>query len=142
MVLLPVRLISCKAGLAGSGYPEQGSECGVSVAPAVEAEDEFNAVGLEVLAAQVMIGTQGPDLEVGKDPTRLRLRPARHVAAHTKFDTFASDLGTQVDPGRHDASGHLTDDMEIMGDAGGTRIPEPTISPGSGSEGDIGGQKI
>jgi hypothetical protein len=27
---------------------------------------------------------------------RLRLRPTRHVAAHTKFDTFASSLATQA----------------------------------------------
>jgi bifunctional non-homologous end joining protein LigD len=28
---------------------------------------------------------------------RLRLRPTRHVAAHTKFDTFASSLATQAE---------------------------------------------
>ena len=30
---------------------------------------------------------------------RLRLRPTRHVAAHTKFDTFASSLATQAELG-------------------------------------------
>src|ERR1700747_1978440 len=83
-------------------------------APAVEAKDEFIEVGLEVFAAHPMIDAQGPDLEVGKDP---------------------------VDPGQHDVSGHLTDDMGITCDAGGTRIPGPTISLGSGSGGDIDGQK-
>jgi hypothetical protein len=33
------------------GYAEQGSESGMSGAPAVEAEDEFIEVGLEVFAA-------------------------------------------------------------------------------------------
>ena len=49
-------------------------------APAVEAEDEFIEVGLEVLAAQPVIDAQGPGLEVGKD---------------------------SVDPGQHDVSGNL-----------------------------------
>ena len=96
------------------GDAEQGSECGVPGAPAIEAKDEFIEVGLEVLAAQPVIDPQGPNLEVGKDP---------------------------VDPGQHDMSGHLTDDMGIMGDAGGTGIPGPTISLGSGSGGDIGSEK-
>jgi hypothetical protein len=47
-----------------------------------------------------------------------------------------------VDPGQHDVSGHLTDDMGIMGDAGGAGILGATVSLGSGSEGDIGGQKV
>ena len=70
-------------------------------APAVEAENEFIEVGLEVLAAQPMIDAQGPDREVGKDP---------------------------VDPGQHDVSGHLTDDMGIMGDAGGAGILNTSFS--------------
>ena len=98
----------------GSCDAEQGSECGVPGSPTVEAKDEFIEVGLEVLAAQPVIDAQDPDLEVGKDP---------------------------VDPGQHDVSGHLTDDVGIMRDAGGTGIPGPTISLGSGSGGDIGGQK-
>ena len=79
----------------------------MSGAPTVEAEDELIEVGLEVLAAQPVIDAHGPDLEVGKDP---------------------------VDPGQHDVSGHLADDMGIMGDAGGSGIPGPTISLGSGSK--------
>ena len=71
--------------------------------PAIETENEFVEVGLEVLAAQPMIDAQGPDLEVGKDP---------------------------VDPGQHNVSGHLTDDMGIMGDASGAGIPGPTIGLG------------
>ena len=35
--------------------------------PAVGAEDEFIEVGLEVLAAQVVIDTQGLELEIGRD---------------------------------------------------------------------------
>ena len=40
------------------GDAEQGSECGVPGAPAVEAEDEFIEVGLEVFAAQPVIDAQ------------------------------------------------------------------------------------
>ena len=83
-------------------------------APAIEAENEFIEVGLEVLAAQPMIDAQGPDLEVGKDP---------------------------VDPGQHDVSGHLTDDMRIMGNAGGPRIPGPTIGLGGGDGHEVDGDK-
>src|SRR5215470_18802626 len=83
-------------------------------APAIEAENEFIEVGLEVLAAQPMIDAQGPDLKVGKDP---------------------------VDPGQHNVSGHLTDDMGIMGDAGGTGIGGPTIGLGGGARGEVGGKE-
>jgi hypothetical protein len=38
-------------------------------------------------------------------------------------------------------SGHVADHMGIMGDAGSTGIPGPTICLGRGSGGDIGGQK-
>jgi hypothetical protein len=48
------------------GDAQQGSECGMPGVPAVEAENEFIEVGLEVLAAQTVIDAQGPDLEVGK----------------------------------------------------------------------------
>jgi hypothetical protein len=37
---------------------EQGSECVVAGTPAVEAEDEFIEVGLQVLAAQPVIDGQ------------------------------------------------------------------------------------
>ena len=49
------------------GDAEEGSECGVPGAPAVEAEDEFIEIGLHVPAAQPVIDAQGPDLEVGED---------------------------------------------------------------------------
>ena len=75
-------------------------------APPIEAENKLIEVGLEVLAAQPVIDAQGPDLEVGKDP---------------------------VDPGQHDVSGHLADDMGIMGDGGGAGIPGPTIGLGGGT---------
>ena len=81
-------------------------------APAIEAEDKFIEVGLEVLAAQPVIDAQGPDLEVGKDA---------------------------VDPRQHDVSGHLADDMGVMGDAGGTRIPGPTIGLSGGAGGEVDG---
>lgn len=51
-----------------SGNAEQGSESGVPRAPAVEAEDEFIEIRLEVLAAQPMVDAQGPDREVSEDP--------------------------------------------------------------------------
>jgi hypothetical protein len=51
--------------------------------PAVEAEDEFIKVALEVLAAHPVVDAQGPDLEVGEDP---------------------------VNPGQGDMGGHLADD--------------------------------
>ena len=97
-----------------SGDAQQGSECGMPGAPAIEAENKLIEVGLEVLAAQPMIDAQGPDLEVGKDP---------------------------VDPGQHDVSGHLADDMGIMGDASSTGIPGPTIGLGGGTGGEVDGDK-
>ena len=93
---------------------EEGSECGVPGAPAVEAKDEFIEVGLEVFAAQPVIDAQGPDLEVGKDP---------------------------VDPRQDNVRGHLADDMRIMGDAGSSGISGPTIGLGSGTGREIGGEK-
>ena len=83
-------------------------------APAVEAENEFIEVGLEVLAAQPVINAQSPDLEVGKDA---------------------------VHPGQYDVRGHLADDMGIMGDVGGTGVPGPTIGLCGGAGGEIGGEK-
>src|SRR6516164_6814370 len=83
-------------------------------APAIEAENKLIEVGLEVLAAQPVIDAQGPDLEVGKDP---------------------------VDPRQHDVSGHLADDVGIMGDAGGAGISGPTIGLGSGAGGKVSGEK-
>jgi len=86
----------------------------MSGAPAVEAEDEFIEVGLEVLAAQPVVDAQGPDLEVGEDP---------------------------VNPGQDDMGGHLADDMGIVGDAGGAGISGPTIRLGGGAGGDVGGEE-
>jgi len=83
-------------------------------APAVEAEDEFIEVGLEVLAAQPVIDAQGPDLEVGEDP---------------------------VNPGQDDMGGHRADDMGIVGDAGGAGISGPTIGLGGGAGRDVGGEE-
>jgi len=86
----------------------------MSGAPAVEAEDEFIEVGLEVLAAQPVVNAQGPDLEVGEDP---------------------------VNPGQDDMGGDLADNMGIVGDAGGAGISGPTIGLGGGAGGDIGGEE-
>src|SRR5215813_10634361 len=83
-------------------------------APAVEAENEFIEVGLEMLAAQPVINAQSPNLEVGKDA---------------------------VHPGQYDVRGHLADDMRIMGDVGGTGVPGPTIGLCGGAGGEIGGEK-
>src|SRR4051794_30373872 len=83
-------------------------------APAVEGEDEFIEVALEVLAAQPVVDAQGPDLEVGEDP---------------------------VNPGQDDMGGHLADDMGIVGDAGGAEISGPTIRLGGGTGGDVGGKE-
>ena len=96
------------------GDAEQGSEGGVSGAPAVEAEDEFIEVGLEVLAAQPVVDAQGPDLEVGEDP---------------------------VNPREHDVGSHLADDMGIMSDAGGAGIPGLAIGFGGGAGGEVGGKE-
>ncbi len=96
------------------GDAKQGSECGVPGAPAVEAEDEFIEVGLEVLTAQPVIDAQGPDLEVGEDP---------------------------VNPRKHDVGGHLADDMGIVGDAGGAGISGPTIGLGGGTGAEVGGEE-
>ena len=70
-------------------------------APAVEAEDEFIEVGLEVFAAQPVIDAQGPDLEVGEDP---------------------------VNPGQDDVGSHLADDMGIVGDTAAPGYPaQPSV---------------
>ena len=74
-------------------------------APAVEAEDEFIEVALEVLAAQPVVDAQGPDLEVGEDA---------------------------VNPGQDDMGGHPADNVGIVGDAGGAGISGPTIRLGDG----------
>src|SRR5438270_10108537 len=83
-------------------------------APAIEAEDEFIEVALEVLAAQPVVDAQGPDLEVGEDP---------------------------VNPGQDDMGGHLADDVGIVDDAGGAGISRPTIRLGGGAGGDVGGKE-
>ena len=96
------------------GDAEQGSECGVSGAPAVEAKNEFIEVGLEVFAAQPVIDAQGPNLEVGKDP---------------------------VNPRQNDVRGHPADNVGIMGDAGDAGISGPTIGLDSGTGREVGGDK-
>ena len=95
------------------GDAEQGSECSVPGAPAVEGEDKFIAVRLEVLAAQPVIDAQRPDLEVGEDP---------------------------VSPREHDVGGHLSNDMGIVSDAG-AGISRPTIGLGGGTAAEVGGEE-
>jgi len=97
-----------------SGDAEQGSECGMPGAPAVEPEDEFIEVGLEMLAAQPVVDAQGPNLKVGENP---------------------------VNPGQDDMGGHFADDMGIVGEAGGAGISGPTIGLGGGTRGEIGGEE-
>src|SRR6201993_2555219 len=101
-------------GRLRDGDAEQGAECGMPGAPAVEAEDELIEVGLEVLAAQPVIDAQGPDLEVGEDP---------------------------VNPGQDDMGGHRADDMGIVGDAGGAGISGPTLRLGGGAGSDVDGEE-
>jgi hypothetical protein len=95
------------------GDAEQGSECGVPGAPAVEGEDKFIEVRFEVLAAQPVIDAQGPDLEVGEDP---------------------------VNPREHDVGGHLSNDMAIVSDAG-TGISRSTIGLAGGTAAEVGGEE-
>ena len=96
------------------GDAEEGSECGVPGASAVEAEDEFIKIGLQVLAAQAVVDTQRPDLEVGEDP---------------------------VNPRQDDVGGHLADDMGIVDDAGSAGISGPTIGLGGGTGAEIDGEE-
>ncbi len=79
--------------------------------PAVEAEEEFIEVALEVLAAEPVVDAQSPDLEFGEDP---------------------------VNPGHDDMGGHLADDVGIVGDAG---VSRPTIRLGGGAGSDVGGKE-
>jgi hypothetical protein len=71
----------------------------VRCAAAVEAEDEFVEVGLEIPAAQAVIDAQRPDLEVGEDA---------------------------VHPGQDDMGGDLADDMGVVTDAGRAGIGGPS----------------
>jgi hypothetical protein len=96
------------------GDAEKGSERRMPGAPAIEAEDEFIEVGLQVRATQAVVDAQGPNFEVGEDP---------------------------VDPGQDNVSGHLADDMGIMAEAGGAGISGPTIGFGGGAGGEIGGEE-
>ena len=61
-----------------------------------------------------MIDAQGPDLEVGKDA---------------------------VDPGQDDMGSHRSDDMGIVGDAGGAWIAGPTVGLGGGAGREVGGEE-
>jgi hypothetical protein len=70
--LLPVRSTFVREGVVRGGDAEEGSEGSVPGAPAVEAEDEFIEVGLEMLAAQPAVDAQHPNLEVGEDPVNPR----------------------------------------------------------------------
>jgi len=81
--------------LARGGSTKQGSEDAMPDAPTIEAEDEFLEVGLQVLTAQPMIGAQGPDLEVAKDP---------------------------VHPGQDNMGADLADDVRIVVDADGAGV--------------------
>ena len=96
------------------GDAEEGSECGVPGAPAVEAEDELIEIGLQMLAAQAVVDTQRPNLEVGENP---------------------------VNPREHDVGGHLADHMGIVDDAGGAGISGPTIGLGGGTGAEVGGEE-
>lgn len=93
------------------GDAEERAEGGMSGAASVEAEDELVEVGLEVFSTQAVIDAERPALEVGEDA---------------------------VGPGQHDMGGHAADDMRVVRDAGGTRIPRPAVGLGGGAGGEIG----
>ena len=97
-----------------SGDAEQGAECGVPGTTAVEAEDEFVEIGLQMLAAQTVVDTQRPDLEVGEDT---------------------------VHPGQDDVGGHLTDDVGIVFDAGSAGIGGPSVGLGGGTRREVAGDE-
>ena len=46
-----------------------------------------------------------------------------------------------MNPWEHDVGGHLSDDVGIVGDAGGAGVPGPAIGFGGGAGGEIGGKK-
>src|SRR3984893_11030668 len=83
-------------------------------AAAVEAEDEFVEIGLEMRAAQAVIDAQSPDLEVGEDP---------------------------VHPGQYDMRRHLADDMGVVADAGSAGIGGPPIGLGGSAGREIVGDE-
>src|ERR1700761_5974116 len=95
------------------GDAEQRAETGLAMTAAVEAENEFVEVGLEVFAAQAMIDAERPGLEVGKDA---------------------------VCPGQHDMSGHFADRMGVVVDAGRAGIARPAIRLGGSTGDEIGRQ--
>src|SRR5918998_557845 len=90
------------------GDAEERAEGGMSGAASVEAEDELVEVGLEVFATQAVIDAERPALEVGEDA---------------------------VGPGQHNMGGHAADDMRVVRDAGGTRIPRPAVGLSGGAGG-------
>src|SRR6266511_2852555 len=97
--------------LSDDDDPEQRPEGGMSGAAAVEAEDEFVEVRLQVLAAQAMVDAQGPTFEVREHP---------------------------MGPGEHDMGGHRADDVRIVGDARRAFVGGPAVGLGGGAGGDIG----
>src|SRR6516165_7469542 len=90
------------------GDAEQRAKCGVPGTAAVEAEDELVEIGLQMLAAQAVVDTQRPDLEVREDA---------------------------VHPGQDDVGGHLTNDVGIVFDAGSTGMADHpsvlAVAPGA-----------
>ena len=69
-------------------------------AAAVESEDEFVEIALEMFPAQAVVGAERPGLQVGEDA---------------------------MDPGQHDMGGHFADDMGIVGDVGRAWIGCPSV---------------
>ena len=56
----------------GGGDAEKRSEGGMPIAAPVEAEDELVEIGLKMLAAQAVVDTQRPDLQVREDAVHPR----------------------------------------------------------------------
>jgi hypothetical protein len=78
---------------------------------AVEAEDEFIEVGLQVFAAQAVVDAEGSALEVGEDA---------------------------MGPRQDDVGGHRADDVRLVDDAASAGIAGPAVGPGGGAGFDIG----
>jgi hypothetical protein len=73
---------------------KEGSESGVTGLAAIEAEDEFVEIGLQMLEAQAVVNAEAPGFQVRKN---------------------------SVDAGHNDMRRHWFDDMRLvadMGDAG------------------------
>ena len=82
----------------GRGDAEQGAEGGMPGAAAVEAEDEFVEVALDVFAAQAVIDAERPAFEIGEDALS-------SVPPRGRRSANAPATGSRSSPGRELHSG-------------------------------------